>query len=1333
MKEQASQTLFRFVSFRAPELIESQQPGHKFIYELIDDEGELRVRKPSDGTYKDRSTNLTLLTSDEARSQNVLMHDFGAWIQKNRRDFDFQKVVAKLQEVSKSTSLDDEEQIWLNLYHQFKTQEDNNARESLINLITAKNFYDESQKIARDTSEEELLKIYEKIAYARIVIPSDVITVVEVSDSDPETPPFGLTPPRLASRMKSNIATYKLEKLGQAKRELEALEKRYLKEYEVAHETAFKTHSDEVKEITNTYKIARKSEEAAWYRERLPSLKTVKEEELLFSKIAKTKVPEVPEFDFTFRPEIDTARAKSTLPTLLFNTLSRLAPIEQIDRFETAYKLIEDTETQYAQKQVNNKELVLERISFDGTIVNASNKRTFNDPKACYTLTLQFETSTVDMDGNWDTEYYIHIESNNKNVDIQQIEYEVSYDGEDETSGTTYEIVSFNGSDEITIKLFTHLDRLELEASRGIPLLSGSITLDNGDELEFKNQVLPNSDRTQEIFCENDDDNILTDYFVPSGHGIRQLGIADYRRVEQSVHCYVESEVSHIENLMAREYKERSTRRLRRSEDTTSSTAETEKEKLTDTSTTDRFEMQNEVSKVIAETTNIEASANVSGKYNSIEFSAGGSFAYNTSKEESINQATTRAQEITARAMDRVVQKIKEERITKIIEEYEENNKHGFDNRESGKHAVGVYRWIDKVYKNQIYNYGKRLMYEFLIPEPSRWHRLALDEIMTSNQGTILEKPIDPRISGLSDAKKITRANYQSWAAKYNAEVNAPQENKIYFAVALSDNGASGNYIIEHNYSGARHWTVKIPEGYEIIQYDGRFGYNNVDNDDFDNSDIAVKVERSSWGFSQGTQFATRNISKSLSTRPIRNELGVSFHGSNIGGIAVNLDFKALLTDEAFDLWRNEAFNTIIAAYEEKLDLYNKQFKQEADAATELYKTNPLFFRQTEQTVLRKNCISYLIDRSERSYRTYGKTGLYQGSTLKNTEIKLNHRLDNYTSFATFLEQAMEWDIMSYNFFPFYWADRSRWGEYYGFENDDPIFRKFMQAGMARVVVTVRPGFESAMMHYMATGNIWDGGELPVLNDPLYLSIVDELKQPLGVKEGKAWKTQVPTSLTILQADSLGLKVEKALPCNCEDESDFQESDQTGCSSVITNDPSVFSRIPEKKLVQFSLRHFYGKSIISEVDEGGGFPRTFICQGKTIEISRDASWGSKDSVGLIYQELATGLSTIPSVTATQFDYINRENVSNGSAILFTIDFSVIDVFEFEKEAYGAPNELDKLTVTCDEKSAHFTHGEVDFDHYLIDDKRLADSSGTLLSYEDIQSPLPLSRFIPQMT
>ncbi len=44
----------------------------------------------------------------------------------------------------------------------------------------------------------------------------------------------------------------------------------------------------------------------------------------------------------------------------------------------------------------------------------------------------------------------------------------------------------------------------------------------------------------------------------------------------------------------------------------------------------------------------------------------------------------------------------------------------------------------------------------------------------------------------------------------------------------------------------------------------------------------------------------------------------------------------------------------------------------------------------------------------------------------------------------------------------------------------------------------------------MQTGLIWNGGEVPVIEDKLFMSIVDELREPEGKPEGKAWATRVP-------------------------------------------------------------------------------------------------------------------------------------------------------------------------------------------------------------------------------
>jgi hypothetical protein len=179
---------------------------------------------------------------------------------------------------------------------------------------------------------------------------------------------------------------------------------------------------------------------------------------------------------------------------------------------------------------------------------------------------------------------------------------------------------------------------------------------------------------------------------------------------------------------------------------------------------------------------------------------------------------------------------------------------------------------------------------------------------------------------------------------------------------------------------------------------------------------------------------------------------------------------------------------------------------------------------------LRKNCIAYLIEETQMG------RGFYTGSQLTNLALLQNQQLDNYANLAKFIEQAFEWSLMSYNFYPFYWGDRTDWTALYQYECNDPLFRSFMQSGMARVIVTVRPGFEKAVLHFMQTGQIWNGGEVPVVGNPLYMSIVDELKvQEYAVEE--SWETVVPTNLIALQSSGVAVAA-TGLPCgeDCKNE-----------------------------------------------------------------------------------------------------------------------------------------------------------------------------------------------------
>jgi hypothetical protein len=61
-----------------------------------------------------------------------------------------------------------------------------------------------------------------------------------------------------------------------------------------------------------------------------------------------------------------------------------------------------------------------------------------------------------------------------------------------------------------------------------------------------------------------------------------------------------------------------------------------------------------------------------------------------------------------------------------------------------------------------------------------------------------------------------------------------------------------------------------------------------------------------------------------------------------------------------------------------------------------------------------------------------------------------------------FLQQAIEWENLLYFLYPYFWGSDPQARDKFLFEHPDPEHQNFVRAGYARVVVTVRPGFEAS-------------------------------------------------------------------------------------------------------------------------------------------------------------------------------------------------------------------------------------------------------------------------------
>ena len=144
---------------------------------------------------------------------------------------------------------------------------------------------------------------------------------------------------------------------------------------------------------------------------------------------------------------------------------------------------------------------------------------------------------------------------------------------------------------------------------------------------------------------------------------------------------------------------------------------------------------------------------------------------------------------------------------------------------------------------------------------------------------------------------------------------------------------------------------------------------------------------------------------------------------------------------------------------------------------------------------------------------------------------------------------------------------------------------------------------------------------------------------------------------------------------------------------------------------------------IGDYDDLQNFPRMYECEGKTIEIHRDASWDAYTSSKVIFEKLAEKLSLIIGVKASQVSY-KEEETELHDAIRFRIDVNKTPVFTFKKtvETYDYIPGYDDLQVIIE-------NNEVRFLLELPYDNRILDASNSPVDLDDMNTSLSINRFL----
>lgn len=1365
----SSQTLFRFAASRNPELSDPKNIKRRFIFRdansctnsLIDSKVNSTMSLQKLLENPGNISGFTILTEEDLKLSYAAFYELAVWVARNKATAsksEFDEKIKKYNDylaTNMPAVITDYSVIWDNLIYQVVTQKDFYAKETIMQFLHLNHILS-----VYDFSEE----IYQDVIKAKVVLPKELFKAPNSTAPSPNLQSTSKTVMYDQKSMKMAEATMQLEQNQNLSATLKKLQDNYKKEYDDAYKIAFSNYQAEVKPLQKQLQketaVADNRKQILENRINYLTQLSVADPEKFYANseldmelhrikdeimnISYSEI-ELPEFTFSFAPEINVSVLERSLGNedkmalcRVFGTASISAALSAISTYDEINTAIAQNNQSLQQTVLNNTVLNQQTYAnVGGVVVPVSSTSSSNSVIPMFVRTwLPFMSSEHNM--------MIRTDINNP-VSIVSGSYTLK--GHDQQIIATASTAEVYGAPNVTT-LFNGLNKIpnSIISKYEIVKLEGEVTLNDGLDytMEATLTVTANSSYRFEgpgTFTAKNRGNTGTGTgtgtgtssgttaanpkgtFIPSGFGMKNIGITDYKKVEQSTYCYVEGDVAHIENIMAREYKERATRKLRRSENQTTKSTESEKEKLSDTTSTERHEMQSEISKILQESKDFAAQAGFNanwklGSAGSMGVSANANYATHNSKEESNRQAVTEAKDITARALDRIVTKVKEERIDKIIEEFEENNKHGFDNTKGSSHVVGVYRWVDKVVKNQIYNYGKRMMFEFMVPEPAKLHKLGMT--ISKNQENQLVKPVDPRESNVQKLENFSSLEDETklkfWLSKFNVEIDDRPDPNITLGKGFSFSGSNANTLFFNDKD-----VLTIPDGFVAKQ--AKVWLSGMEANLYGRGLTVSVGDLLFGGFGSLAGGRTQESQIISFKKEFRKSISISAYSCSFFTSDINVAIYCELSQEAKNAWLQKTFNKIIEAYETELAKYEQALAEIKAMGVEIKGSNPGFYRKIENTILRRNCISYMLEQNPNVDLTFGRGKYYNNGysagdeTFLNTDIKVDEKLDQYAAFAKFMEQAFEWEIMSYYFYPYYWGERKSWADLYQFDDNDPVFRAFMQSGMARVIVTVRPGFEEAVRHFLATGQIWNGGEVPVIDDPLFLSIVDEMRSPKATKEGEPWRERIPTSLTILQADSIGLRVEKALPCNCEPGVKFDDNLGEMCATNFELNQNQVGQTTDKWMqISFNeMDTLSGFKTVGDADGKEFFLKKYECLGNLLTVERDAGWLKTDPIIKVYKALADEISQIEGLEA----YPTGEN-----GITFKINVTKIKNFIFKKEPFGEPLDVLRFTVNTEEEYVKIYSPE--FDSY---GQRILDKNGQKLSKSDFADKALLSKFL----
>lgn len=578
--------------------------------------------------------------------------------------------------------------------------------------------------------------------------------------------------------------------------------------------------------------------------------------------------------------------------------------------------------------------------------------------------------------------------------------------------------------------------------------------------------------------------------------------VGDLFQAKQKLVRYELGEIASINNLLAGSYLKMKNFHEEQIESSLYEEEEFESEKSTSSSQSTQ-QMMSEVSRNKINTSNsFSAGGDVSGSYGAIKFNAYADSNNNQSKQKSKESAKEFASQVVNESEESVRERRLRQAFSRNLEIIRKEEEYGFDNR-GGGHVVGIKCFVNEIHKVTLWNHNKYLFSTIMLAHPSENYKAYLEHQKISGEknkdkSTDIDlyfgKVLDENGNETDEPKKLLASDIS---------IDKWQELAFHFGVASEDlpippvsdvkivtqsqywgkSGGSNDELIQNI-------DFEIPDKYKPISLDYGVGSWTNGNEVMDLYilDTLKTTLIPVGGYGKGSisldntnileLFPKNKLTVSLKTK---FSFIFSFHGS--------IKCKKVITDLEYETWQLDFYNALKDAQKSNEDENPMAFLDNLGVGSVDFKNNSISANKFIKNELQRCVLQQVFGSNLNGFSVLDR------STIKKLEYP-NCDLDKLSKLSpllTFLNSVFDFDKMTYRFLANYLGAKWNREEVYSDTAVGPL-KDFMEASFAQMILPVARGMEHRFRYFMLTGGmVFEGEDVPVVDDEISLSVLDEL------------------------------------------------------------------------------------------------------------------------------------------------------------------------------------------------------------------------------------------------